>query len=231
MDNTFERGLKQSLLSPLFVLLYKIPLLRTLIVKLANGLERHEFFSATVRKILKKYHHVTVGAYSYGPCMKPGKFPPGIVVERYVSIAPGVLVYPSNHPIERLSMHLFFYCKACGYVDKDYINRQPVRICADAWIGANAILTHNCTRVGVGAVIGAGAIVTKDVPDFAIVAGSPATILRYRFPEEIQKILLKSRWWEKTVEECLPFLSELLKPLDEDSINNPLLKKFLKPAK
>jgi virginiamycin A acetyltransferase len=229
MKKTLEKGLKKNVFSSFLVFLYKLPFLRFLVIKLANGLEGHEFTSATLRRILKKYHDVTVGAYSYGPCMKPGEFPPGIVVERYVSIAPGVLVYPSNHPMERLSMHLFFYCKSCGYVDKNYIERQPVRICADAWIGANAILTHNCTRVGVGAVIGAGSIVTKDVPDFAIVAGSPAKLLRYRFPEKIREKLLASRWWEKPVEECLPYMSEFLKPLDEDSMNNPRLQQFLHP--
>lgn len=50
--------------------------------------------------------------------------------------------------------------------------------------------------VGIGAAVGDGAVVTKDVPDFAIVVGSPARLLRYRFPEEIRAALLRIAWWD-----------------------------------
>ncbi len=64
----------------------------------------------------------------------------------------------------------------------------------DVWIGANAVVMQGVS-VGVGAVIGAGAIVTRDVEPFAVVAGSPARLLRHRLAPELQAAVLASRWW------------------------------------
>lgn len=56
----------------------------------------------------------------------------------------------------------------------------PLHIAGDVWIGARAIVLPGCHRIGHGAIIGAGAVVTKDVPDWAIVGGNPARVIRYR---------------------------------------------------
>ena len=56
----------------------------------------------------------------------------------------------------------------------------PLHIAGDVWIGARVIVLPGCRRIGHGAVIGAGAVVTKDVPDWAIVVGNPAKVIRYR---------------------------------------------------
>lgn len=74
------------------------------------------------------------------------------------------------------------------------------RISHDVWIGANAIVLAG-VKVGLGAVIGAGAVVTKDVEPYAIVAGNPAKLLRYRFPKETRDALLNSHWWQRPIEE------------------------------
>ena len=65
----------------------------------------------------------------------------------------------------------------------------------DVWIGRNAIIMDGVT-VGTGAIVGAAAVVTKDVPPYAIVAGVPARIIRYRFDEGTVKRLLANRWWD-----------------------------------
>ena len=55
-----------------------------------------------------------------------------------------------------------------------------LEICGDVWIGARAIILPGCKRIGAHSIIGAGAVVTKDVPDYAIVGGNPARVLRMR---------------------------------------------------
>lgn len=66
----------------------------------------------------------------------------------------------------------------------------------DVWVSHNATITPGCKYIGRGAVIAAGAVVTKDVPAYAIVAGVPATIIRYRFDPEMQAAIEATRWWE-----------------------------------
>lgn len=76
---------------------------------------------------------------------------------------------------------------------------QTIEIGNDVWIGSNAtVLPH--VKIGDGAVIGAGAVVTHDVPPYAIVAGVPARIIRYRFPQQIIDAMLKIQWWNWPVE-------------------------------
>ena len=65
----------------------------------------------------------------------------------------------------------------------------------DVWIGANVVILPGVT-VGDGAILAAGAIVTKDVEPYAIVGGVPAKKLRYRFPQVVREALLASAWWE-----------------------------------
>lgn len=66
----------------------------------------------------------------------------------------------------------------------------------DVWIGQYAVILPSCKRIGDGAVIGAGSMITKDVPDYAVVAGNPGKIIKYRFEPEIIELLKKIRWWD-----------------------------------
>jgi serine acetyltransferase len=83
---------------------------------------------------------------------------------------------------------------------------QHVTIGNDVWTGHNVNIMSG-VNVGDGAVIAAGAVVTKDVPPYAIVAGVPATIKRYRFSDKIVERLLRSKWWELELSQLsgLPF--------------------------
>ena len=135
---------------------------------------------------------------------------PRCKIGRYCSIGPKVIVLGGTHPIdEKISTHPCFYSlgKQSGftYVKEqlydEYLFCLPekkyhVEIGSDVWIGARAIIIGG-VRIGNGAMVAAGSVVTKDVPDYAIVGGVPAKQLRFRFSEEMRVDLLKERWWDK----------------------------------
>lgn len=130
-------------------------------------------------------------------------------IGRYCSIARQVVLGSSRHPLEKLSTSGAFYTnfwKVPGVVDRkrEFNEGSDLYIADDVWIGAGAIVGGGIS-IGTGAVIGAGAVVTKSVPPYAIVAGVPAEILRYRFDELTIAGLLRSEWWLRSPEELLPF--------------------------
>lgn len=69
----------------------------------------------------------------------------------------------------------------------------------DVWLGFRAVVLSGVT-IGDGAIIGAGSVVTKDVPPYSIAAGNPAKIIRYRFPKDQIENLLKIQWWNWEIE-------------------------------
>lgn len=72
---------------------------------------------------------------------------------------------------------------------------EKINIGNDVWIGQNVVVLPTCIFIGNGAVIGAGSIVTKDVPAYSIVVGNPAKVIRMRFKEEIIEKLEVTQWW------------------------------------
>lgn len=117
----------------------------------------------------------------------------------FVSIANNVVLGGGRHPMEWVGMSPVFYEGRDSVKAKfSTHHREPslrVNINSDVWIGRSAIVLPG-VEVGVGAVVGAGAVVTKSVPPYAIVAGNPARLIRYRFDQPIIKRLLASCWWE-----------------------------------
>ena len=79
---------------------------------------------------------------------------------------------------------------------------KPVIIGNDVWIGEGVFVKDGIT-IGNGAIVGAHSVVTKDVPPYAIVAGAPATLIRYRFSEDEIRCLLEIKWWEWPDEKIL----------------------------
>lgn len=111
----------------------------------------------------------------------------------YCAIGQDVKVILSNHDISRTCMQYTFYKKYFGLQGMAG-NKTITRIENDVWIGDNVIILPGIT-IGTGAILGAGAIVTKDVAPYSIVAGCPARLIRKRFPEDKIQLLLTSEWW------------------------------------
>jgi len=124
-------------------------------------------------------------------------------IGNYCSIGSGVVIGPGEHHLEAISLSGRFYKNAY-----EELTNKPCEISHDVWIGTNAIIMRGL-KVGIGAVIGAGAIVTKDVPDFAVVVGVPARILKYRFEKEKQNQILESKWFEKELNEAKEIVNKL----------------------
>ncbi len=214
--------LQRSAISSLLLAAYRREPLRRFVVKYCYKFEGGDFYSATLRDILARYHGVTAGAYSYGEGLIPGSFPAGVTIGRYVSIAAGVLILLRNHPLNRLSTHPFFFNRHLGYIEKDAMQFSKLEIGHDAWLGARVILTPGCHRIGIGAVVAAGAVVTKDVPDFAIVGGNPARIIKFRFDQQTIDRVLASRWWERSVKDCAAYMPYMTATIDQ-SAEHPLV--------
>lgn len=121
---------------------------------------------------------------------------------RFANIAAMTRIGPSDHPWRNAAQHHFLYRSASYFDDCDddagFFARRASRrtvLGADCWIGHGAIVKPEVT-VGIGAVVAAGAVVTKDVDPFMIVAGVPAQPLRRRFPDAIAERLLALAWWD-----------------------------------
>lgn len=124
------------------------------------------------------------------------------VIGKFCSIAAMTRINPGNHPMQRASQSHFTY-RASAYFEGEaddaeffqWRREQAVTIGHDVWIGHGAVVLPG-RRVGTGAVVAAGAIVTKDVPNYTIVAGNPARVVRRRFPESVAERLMALVWWD-----------------------------------
>lgn len=127
-------------------------------------------------------------------------------VGKFCNIAANVRINAMNHPLSRASLHNFTYRSSVfGFGDDDHglLGGRldiPATIGPDVWIGHGAVILPGIS-VGAGAVIGAGSVVTKDVEDYAIVAGNPAAMIRRRVNEEVAQALKRISWWDWTHEQ------------------------------
>ncbi len=128
-------------------------------------------------------------------------------IGKFCSIAAMTRLNPGNHPTWRASQSHFLY-RASAYFpgeedEADFFQwRRDQRLTMghDVWIGHGAVVLAG-RSIGTGAVVAAGAVVSKDVPPYAIVAGVPARIVKWRFPEDIAARLQALGWWDWTHEQ------------------------------
>jgi virginiamycin A acetyltransferase len=213
---------RMPMLSSIILRLYRFEndKLRGRLRYLATRLEGGEMRSDTLRLIFSKYYSVEIGKYTHGYCYELHMVDPKTKIGRYCSFAKGMRILNHNHPIDFKSTSPIFVHPVFGHCKEWLVKFNPLEIGNDVWVGANAVILPEVSKIGDGAVIGAGAVVTKDVPPYAVVLGNPARVVKYRFSEDRIKELLAERWWDRDIDELASDIKAFQAPLEGGSIEN-----------
>lgn len=185
--------------------------------KLLNLITKHEGGekeSVTLRNYYKSKYNVEIDLYSYGGCFEPNFNMGGgtVKIGKYCSFGQSISFFCANHPMEHAVMSPYFYNRNFSGFDVKDVPRSNLLIGNDVWIGSGTIITSSCNSIGNGAVIAAGSVVTKDVPAYAIVAGVPARIIKYRFDDETKQVLEQSKWWSLAPASLMRFYNLISQP-------------------
>jgi len=173
---------------------------------MGNKIEQKVVISPTAKateSILKYYsrlkdyteiYNSTLGKYSY---ISQYSIVNKTIIGNFCSIANGCYIGLWEHNTD-VSTHSFYLYEHSGNFVKGYKSYDKdsieTKIGHDVWIGANAVVLKG-VKVGNGAIIGASAVVTKDVPDYALVVGNPARVIKYRYNKKDIKWLQEVKWW------------------------------------
>lgn len=153
-----------------------------------------------------KHPQVSIGRYTYGivhesvPLMDSVNW--SLSVGSFCSIAPGVRFVFGRH--EHLEGPTTFPIREFvrGHWDTTLWEKESIQVGHDVWIASN-VLVLSGAKIGHGAVIGAGAVVARDIPPYAIAAGVPAKVLRWRMSEEQRSKMMEIAWWDWSKEKIL----------------------------
>lgn len=135
--------------------------------------------SQTLRRLYRECRGVDAGEMSYG--WDNDHFEGPVVIGKYCSIGPGVRRLPVNHVVSGLTTHPCWFNPALGWVKEDFRSRTRLFVGNDVWIGANAIILPSVTSIGNGAIIAAGAVVTKNVGPYEIYGGGASSFHKKAF--------------------------------------------------
>lgn len=163
-----------------------------------------------------------IGRHCYGPLAKPSQYDMNFIesIGSFCSFASGVTIAQTHYM--GVTTHQFLF-SSWRYPELDklmphekqkeifekHIASKKTKIGNDVWIGQNAVIMAG-VNIGDGAVIGAGAVVTKDIPDYAIAVGVPAKVIKYRYDEETVAALKKIKWWEWSDEQIAARFNDFL---------------------
>lgn len=156
-------------------------------------------------------NHSVIGSYTY---ICRNAVIQNTKIGNYCSISHELICGLGAHPLDLFSTSPIFYRANNTFglkiVDKDsdFKEYKPISIGNDVWIGARVTILDG-VRIGDGAVIACGAVVTQDIPDYAIAGGIPAKIIKYRASREKIKKYIENQWWNLSPSEAYKIMSEL----------------------
>jgi acetyltransferase-like isoleucine patch superfamily enzyme len=167
------------------------------------------------------YNRYQIGIGTYGtPTVLSWSPDDQLTIGKFCSIAGGVTIFLNGeHRTDWVSTFPFaaYYAEA-RHLSGHPLSKGPVVIGNDVWIAANAIILSGI-KVGDGAVIGAGAVVSRNVPPYTIVAGNPAKPIRQRFTDEQVEHLLRLKWWDLHIEQVKKLTPLLMSNRIDDLID------------
>lgn len=143
---------------------------------------------------------IYVGDYSsiFGPNTQIyAKINPISIGKFCCSIARNVTFQEYNHNMKGLSTYMINSKLFDKKQTSDIASKGPIIVGNDVWIGTHSVILSGVT-IGDGVIIAANSVITNDVPPYAVVAGSPAKVIKYRFSQEIINKLLELKWWDKS---------------------------------
>lgn len=117
-----------------------------------------------------------------------------ITIGNFTAIGQNVSIQDSDHRLDRASIYFMSRDMFGGDVSLDMSSKGDIEIGEDVWIGSNSVILSG-VKIGRGAIVAAGSVVTKDVEQYTIVGGTPAKFLKKRFSDETVEELERSQWW------------------------------------
>lgn len=172
-------------------------------ISLSDNIGYKNFFGHGVRL----YDHVTlndveIGSYTY---IASRSNLSNVKIGKFCSIGPEVICGIGSHPTNLVSTHPSFFStlgqSQIVFAKQNYFEEvKRITIENDVWIGARVTILDG-VKIGNGAIIAAGAVVTKDVPPYSIVGGVPAKVIKFRFTKEEIAKLLELQWWDWNIKE------------------------------
>jgi len=141
---------------------------------------------------------INIGRYTsiWGPNININGY---VKIGQFCSLARGVSIQEYNHNFDRLSTYYIFKNLFFDETIDENSTKGSINIGSDVWIGMHSCILSG-VKIGNGAIIAANSVVNTNIPDYAIAAGCPATVLKYRFSNEIIQLLNEIKWWNWPIE-------------------------------